>query len=276
MAGEAIYNYEKRSDYMLGAIAGDIIGSVYEHHNVKNKQFVLLSSHAYFTDDTVLTVALADTLLNGTPYVQNLVTYYQRYPDAGFGGFFIRWANSGDSRPYNSFGNGSAMRVSPVGFAFNDLETVMAEAEKSAAVTHNHPEGIKGAQATAAAIWHARRRHSKAEIKAYIESTFGYGLDSHLDDIRQTYHYDVTCQGSVPQAIIAFLESTDFEDAIRNAISIGGDSDTLACITGGIAEAFYRGVPKPILDFVYQKLDTRLAATVDLFVQRFQTPADSV
>jgi ADP-ribosylglycohydrolase len=251
---------------MLGAVAGDVIGSVYEHHNVLSKKFDLFSPDAFFTDDTVLTVALADTLLHGTPYLDNLILYYNRYPGAGFGGYFVRWVNSGDRRPYYSFGNGSAMRVSPVGFAFNDLETVLREAEKSAEVTHNHPEGIKGAQATAAAIWHARQRHNKMEIKSYIESYFGYNLSRRLDDIRLVYNYNETCQGSVPEAIIAFLESTDFEDAIRNAISIGGDSDTIACITGGIAEAYYGGVPEAIRKFTLAKLDQQLTDVVSEFI----------
>jgi ADP-ribosylglycohydrolase len=254
---------------MLGAIGGDIIGSVYEHHNVRSKDFELLSADAFFTDDTVLTVALADSLLYGKPYLQNLIAYYHLYPNAGYGGYFIRWVLSNDTRPYNSFGNGSAMRVSPVGFAFDELDTVLVEAEKSAAVTHNHPEGIKGAQATAAAIWHARQKHSKTELKTYIESTFGYNLSGRLDEIRQTYQYDVTCQGSVPQAIIAFLESTDYEDAIRNAISIGGDSDTIACITGGIAGAFYGEVPEHIKSFVFDRLDPFLTKTVKEFITHY-------
>jgi ADP-ribosylglycohydrolase len=255
---------------MLGAIAGDIIGSVYEHHNVLHKDFELLCKEAFFTDDTVLTVALADTLLSGVPYMDNLIAYYNRYPGAGFGGYFVRWVNSGNTRPYNSYGNGSAMRVSPVGFAFDDLEMVLTEAENSAAVTHNHPEGIKGAQATAAAIWHARQGHSKAEIKAYIESQFGYNLSDWLDDIRPVYSYNETCQGTVPEAIIAFLESNDFEDAIRNAISIGGDSDTLACITGGIAEAFYGGVPEVIQEFALNKLDEPLKRIVKEFYNKYK------
>jgi len=254
---------------MLGAIAGDVIGSIYEHQNVLHKQFELLSKEAFFTDDTVLTVALADAILHGTPYVDNLITYYNHYPGAGFGGYFVRWVNSGDRRPYNSFGNGSAMRVSPVGYAFKDLKRVLSEAEQSAAVTHNHPEGIKGAQATAAATWHARQKHEKLEIKNYIESQFGYDLSRRLEDIRPVYKYNETCQGSVPEAIIAFLESTDFEDAIRNAISIGGDSDTLACITGGIAEAYYGGVPNHIREFTLAKLDQRLNSVVSAFINKY-------
>lgn len=252
---------------MLGAIAGDIIGSVYEHHNVRHKDFTLLSKDAFFTDDTVMTIALADSLLHRIPFLDNLIAYYHRYPAAGFGGYFVRWVNSGDTRPYNSYGNGSAMRVSPVGFMYNDIDSVLSEAENSAAVTHNHPEGIKGAQATAAAILLARQHLSKPEIQTSLEDTFGYKLNEPLDDIRQTYKYNETCQGSVPQAIIAFLESTDYEDAIRNAISIGGDSDTIACISGGIAEAFYGGIPDPIRDFALNKLDTPLKRVVDEFYE---------
>ncbi len=254
---------------MLGAIAGDIIGSIYEHHNVKHKDFILLSTEAFFTDDTVLTVALADSLLNKIPYVDNLKHYYHRYPAAGFGGYFIRWANSEDTRPYNSFGNGSAMRVSPVGFAFNDLQTVLMEAKRSAEVTHNHPEGIKGAQATATAIFLARNKANKSEIKAFIETTFSYNLSASLDEIRPFYQYNETCQESVPQAIIAFLQSDSYEDAIRNVISIGGDSDTLACITGGIAEAFYGELPVEIKEFTLHKLDQSLQGIINDFYGRY-------
>ena len=254
---------------MLGAIAGDIIGSVYEHHNVKRKDFHLLSPDAFFTDDTVLTVALADALLTKTPYVDKLKQFYRSYPNAGFGGYFIRWAGSSDTQPYNSFGNGAAMRVSPVAYAFENLSSVLLEAERSSAVTHNHPEGIKGAQATAVAIFLARKNTGRQEIKAYIETNFGYELDDRLDDIRITYEYNETCQGSVPQAIIAFLESDSYEDAIRNAISIGGDSDTLACITGGIAAAFYGGIPETIARFALGKLDDALSGIVKNFEQRW-------
>jgi len=254
---------------MLGAIAGDIIGSVYEHHNVKHKDFILLSPDAFFTDDSVLTVSLADTLLNNIPYVNNLKSYYRRYPDAGFGGYFIRWARSKDSQSSNSFGNGSVMRVSPIGFVFDDLQTVLMEAERSAAVTHNHPEGIKGAQATAAAIFLARQKTSKSEIKVYIETNFGYDLNDRLDHIRLTFEYNGTCQGSVPQAIIALLESTSYEDAIRNAITIGGDSDTLACITGGIAEACYGGLLRVIKDFTNNKLDEHIKGIVSDFYGQY-------
>ena len=250
---------------MLGAIAGDIIGSIYEWDNIKTTEFQLFDPGCFFTDDTVLTVALADSILCGEPYVKKLKEYYHRYPYSGYGSAFRAWARSSNSEPYNSFGNGSAMRVSPVGFAYDTLDAVLHEAELSAAVTHNHPEGIKGAQAVAAAIFLARTGSSQAEIKSYVETTFGYDLSQPLDAIRPGYQFNETCQGSVPQAITAFLESTGFEDALRKAISIGGDSDTIACIVGGIAQAFYKGVPKAIEERVYQIVDARLLDVVVRF-----------
>jgi len=258
---------------MLGAIAGDIIGSIYEWKNIKIKYFPLFSSKSEFTDDTVLTVAVADAILNNKDnnkdYVSNFKTYYRRYPGAGYGGMFHQWARSDRSEPYNSWGNGSAMRVSPVGFAFDTLDQVLLEAKKSAEVTHNHPEGIKGAQATAAAVFLGRTDHSKDQIKSYIESEFGYDLSQILDQIRPTYKFNESCQGTVPQAITAFLESTDFEDAIRNAVSLGGDTDTLTCITGGIAEAFYGGVPKAISEEVYTRLDPHLRKITEQFITKY-------
>jgi ADP-ribosylglycohydrolase len=260
---------------MLGAIAGDIIGSVFEHNNTKSTDFPLFSPRSFFTDDTVLTVALADSILHQAPYVDKLKEYYFLYPHAGYGGFFHQWARSAESRPYNSFGNGSAMRVSPVGFASPDLDTVLREAESSAAVTHNHPEGIKGAQAAAAAIFLARTGASKVEIKGYIEKTFNYNLSRPFTEIWQTYRYNESCQETVPEAITAFLVSRDFEDAIRKAVSLGGDSDTLACITGGIAEAFYGGVPAVIQAKGFQILDTRLSRIVCKFYEQFNMKLDS-
>lgn len=172
-------------------------------------------------------------------------------------------------QPYNSFGNGSAMRVSPVGYAYDDLDTVLREAERSAVVTHNHSEGIKGAQAVSAAIFQARSGKTKAEIKEYIQNAYGYDLSPTLDSIRPTYRFDETCQGSVSQVVIAFLESTGFEDAIRKAISIGGDSDTIACITGSIAQAYYGGIPPEIEEKVYKTLDERLGKITRLFQEKF-------
>lgn len=254
---------------MLGALGGDIIGSVYERNNIKRENFPLFSPACRFTDDSVLTIALADSILHQEPYVEKLKSYYQWYPGAGYGGNFHRWAKSESMDPYNSWGNGSAMRVSPVGWSFNDLDTVLLEAKKSAAVTHNHPEGIKGAQATVAAIFLARQGDSKAQIKSYIEENFAYDLTDTLENLRVHYDFDVSCQGSVPQAIIAFLNSEGYEDAVRKAISIGGDSDTIACIAGGIAEAFYGGVPEMIIEKTYTYLDDRLTSITEVFCQRY-------
>ncbi len=250
---------------MIGAIAGDIIGSVFERRNVKTTDFELFNPGSRFTDDTVLTVAVADCILNGKDYAVTIKEYGRRYPDAGYGGNFIRWLFSKSLKPYYSYGNGSAMRVSPVGFAFASLETVLAEAERSAAVTHNHPEGIKGAQTVAAAVFMARQGRARDEIKNYLAGRFGYDLKQTLDEIRPRYRFDVSCQGSVPQAIIAFLESEDYEDAVRKAVSIGGDSDTIACITGGIAQAFYGSVPSFIEEKVRRMLPGDLPAVVDAF-----------
>ena len=254
---------------MIGAIAGDIIGSVYENNNIKTKEFPLFNPNCRFTDDTVLTVAVADVLLNSGNYTEQLKDYCRRYPYAGYGMNFHNWALSSQTKPYNSWGNGSAMRVSPIGFVFDDLDSVLCEAKRSAEVTHNHPEGIKGAQATATAIFLARTKKDKKLIKSYIATTFGYDLDFSLDLIRPDYQFHVSCQGSVPQAIVAFLEATDFEDAIRNAISIGGDSDTIACITGGIAQAFYGEVPKAIAQPTLDLLDRPLRQITEAFTNEY-------
>lgn len=256
---------------MIGAIAGDIIGSVYEGFPIKTTEFELFTSNSRFTDDTVLTVAVADCILNGKDYAKTFKEYGRLYPNAGYGGMFRHWLRSDGLGPYNSFGNGSAMRVNPVGFAFDTLEKVLSEAKRSAEVTHNHPEGIKGAQAVAGAIFLARNHETKEEIKKYIESRFGYDLSQTLEEIRPNYSFDETCQGSVPQAIISFLESGSYEDAIRKAISLGGDSDTLACMTGGIAEAFYGGVPEHIENKVMEILDDRLREITLKFRKKYCT-----
>lgn len=254
---------------MLGAIAGDIIGSVYEWNNIKTKEFPLISPDCFFTDDSVLTIALAEAILTGEPYDRKLRQYYHAYPDRGYGGSFKQWAETPEAEPYNSWGNGAAMRISPAGFIATNIHEVFRLAEQYTAVTHNHPEGIKGAQATAAAIYLARTGRSKAEIAAYVRTTFSYDLSRHVDEIRPDYTFDVSCQGTVPQAIRAFLDSTDYEDAIRTAISLGGDSDTLACITGGIAQAFYGEIPSAVEELVYAVLDEPLAQVVRAFVERF-------
>jgi ADP-ribosylglycohydrolase len=257
---------------MLGSIAGDIIGSVYEHRPIKTTNFSLFHPRCRFTDDTVLTVALADSLLHGTRFVDLLKQYYRAYPNAGYGGSFHQWAQSERSDAYGSWGNGLAMRASPVGFAFGTLEEVLDRAKQSAEVTHDHPEGIKGAQAVASAVFLARTGKTKEEIKHYAETTFGYHLDTPLDVIRPKYEFHVSCQKSVPQAIRAFLESDDFEDAGRKAISLGGDSDTLACMAGGIAQAFYGGVPEVIRLRVYGILDDDLADVARKFTEEFGCP----
>jgi ADP-ribosylglycohydrolase len=254
---------------MLGAIAGDVIGSVHEGARTKTKSFPLLTPDSAFTDDTVLTVAVADCLMKRGNYIDALHDYFHHYPDAGYGGTFFLWASSRRREPYQSWGNGSAMRVSPVAWACSTLDEVLAEAKRSAEVTHDHEQGIRGAQATAAALFLARTGASKEQLRSAIEDRFGYFLDERLDEIRPTYHFDVSCQGSVPQSILAFLESNDFEDAIRNAISLGGDADTMACIAGAIAEAFYGGVPKPIAEAVLERLDDRLRKVVVEFRERF-------
>ena len=230
---------------MLGAILGDYIGSVYERFNIKSEDFPLFRDDCRFTDDTVLTVAVADVLMNNKDYATTIKEYSRKYPLAGYGGNFINWVDSDNMQGYNSWGNGSAMRVSSVGWLFNSMEEVMSEAKRSAEVTHNHPNGIKGAQAIACCIFWARTSLfsmeplAKDDIKRKIEKHFEYDLNRTIDEIRPTYEFDVSCEGSVPEAIIAFLESKDIESCIRKAISIGGDSDTIAAMAGGIAEAFY-------------------------------------
>ena len=240
---------------MTGAIAGDIIGSVYEFDNIKTTDFPLFTNESDYTDDTIMTVAVADWLLNGGDLAKVMQRYGREYPypTGGYGGRFSGWLREKDPLPYNSWGNGSAMRVSAVGWMFDSLEKTLEVAKETAIVTHNHPEGIKGAQATAAAIYLARTGKSKQDIKQYIETTFSYDLGRTCDEIRPFYRFNESCQGTVPEAIIAFLDSSDFEDAIRLAVSLGGDSDTLACITGGIAEAFY-GIPEDIEKQVSDKL----------------------
>ncbi len=253
---------------MIGAIAGDIIGSVYEWNPIKTTEFPLFGNGCHFTDDSVLTIALADYILHGGEWTEVLKTYANRYPDAGYGANFYAWMRSRESKPYNSWGNGSAMRVSAVGFAFPTIDKVLEEAEKSAIVTHDHPEGVKGAQATAAAIFLARQKKTKPEVKAYIESQFGYELDEPIDSIREWYEFDVSCQGTMPPAIRAFYEAENFEQAIRLAVSLGGDSDTLACITGGIAQAYY-GIPDDIRNKCLTYLDEHLLSVVQEFCTRF-------
>lgn len=254
---------------MIGAIAGDIIGSVHERAGTKTKDFPLFDPDCRFTDDTVLTVAVAAKMLHGGDYVDLFHEYFHAFPDAGYGGNFTRWATQRHRRPYQSWGNGSAMRVSPVGIVCRSLEEVLLQARQSAEVTHDHPEGVRGAQATAVAIFLARTGCPKSGIKTHIEREFGYDLSARLDDLRETCSFDLSCRGSVPPSIIAFLESDGYEDALRNAISLGGDADTMACITGGIAAAFYGGLPEAIRARALEMLDVRLRRVVEEFTARF-------
>ncbi len=254
---------------MFGAIAGDVIGSVYEQKHVKVTDFPLFSEASRFTDDSVMTVAVADALLQDQPYDENLRAYFRHYPKAGYGYLFSAWGRGEIAEPYQSFGNGSAMRVSPVAYVHDDLDSVLAEAEASAAVTHDHPDGVAGAKAVAAAIFLARSGADKAAIKAYLDETFAYDLDRRLDDMRPDYRFDATCPGSVGEAILAFLESTDFESAVRLAVSLGGDADTQAAIAGSIAEAHYEGVPAAIEAEVFARLDDRLAWVTRNFRARY-------
>ena len=255
--------------FLCGAMAGDMIGSFYEFNATKKTDFYMFTPFSSFTDDTVMTVANADWLMTGDSLMGIMQDYGNRYPHAGYGGMFRNWLREEEPKPYNSFGNGSAMRVSPVGWAFDTLEETLEAAKQSAEVTHNHPEGIKGAQATAACIYLARTGRTKQEIKEYIEQTFGYNLNRTCDEIRSDYHFDVTCQGSVPESIIAFLESTDFENAVRLAVSLGGDADTMGAITGGIAEAYYGSVPKHIRKEVLKRLPNDFIGVMSKFYQKF-------
>ena len=258
---------------MYGAILGDIIGSPYEFdRGSKTKDFPLFSKGSYFTDDTVMTIAVAEAFM-GAPddedlirqrLIQSMQKWGHRYPGAGYGVRFSGWLHSKDPQPYNSWGNGSAMRVAAVAWLYDDLDTVRRMARVSADVTHNHPEGIKGAEATAAAIFLGRTGHSKAEIKNYIETEFHYDLSRTCDEIRPAYHHVESCQETVPEAITAFLEGDSFVDVIRTAVSLGGDCDTLTCIAGSIAEGFY-GVPESLKQECRNRLTKELRAILDRF-----------
>jgi ADP-ribosylglycohydrolase len=256
---------------LQAAIAGDIIGSVYEWNAEKSTNFPLFSAESRFTDDTVMTIAIAEVCLNPleTNYVQSMKNWGRKYPNAGYGGAFGSWLQAADSQPYGSWGNGSAMRVSAIGWAFDSLQSTMDAAAASAAVTHNHPEGIKGAQATAAAIFLARTGAPKAIIGDFISDEFGYDLNRRLDEIRLVYKFDVSCQGSVPEALLAFLESDDYEHAIRLAVSLGGDADTQACIAGSVAGAFYREMPPEIEAQAWERLPEEMRAVVEAFTGKF-------
>lgn len=264
---------------MIGAIYGDVVGSVYEYNNIKTKEFELFPSNAMRTDDTVMTVAVADAILRcesleDTEYFKKVLTetiseYVDKYPCEDYGGGFWRWARGESKKPYGSFGNGSAMRVAPVAWCANTLEKTIELAKASAEITHNHEEGIKGAVVTAGAAFLARKGASMDEIKSFVSKY--YNIDFTLDEIRDTYKYDVTCQGTVPQSMQAFFESVSFEDAIRNAISIGGDSDTLAAITGAVAEAYY-GIELDQKSTTLTYLEMEFLDVIFDFQERFMMP----
>lgn len=260
---------------MYGAILGDIIGSPYEFdRGDKTKNFPLFSEYSDYTDDTVMTLAVAEAFYDAINVeddewrkkrlISGMQKFGRRHPDAGYGSKFRRWLKDRNPKAFGSYGNGSAMRASAIGWLYDDFDTILKMAKLSAEVTHNHPEGIKGAQATAAAIFLARTGYTKEEIKEYTQTLFDYDLSRSCDAIRPTYHHDESCQRTVPEAIIAFLESTGFEDAIRNAVSLGGDCDTLTCITGSIAEAFY-GVP----EYLKQECRKRLPRDMKEVLMRF-------
>ncbi len=250
---------------MLGAIIGDIIGSAYEADPADRFDFELFHPAATFTDDSVLTIAVADAILNQYPYADAFRKWARQYPAAGYGGAFARWFMKDGAGPYYSWGNGSAMRVGPVGFAFGTESEVIDQATASALPTHNHPEGVKGAQAVALSIYMSRIGHSRREIRKTVERRFGYDLNRSLDDIRPTYGFDISCQGSVPESIIAFLESEDVESAIRNAVFLRGDADTMACIAGGIAQAFYGEIPEWMIRKARGHLPEDMLKVVDAF-----------
>jgi len=260
---------------MIGAILGDIIGSPYEFDlGNKTKDFPLFSARSQFTDDTVMTLAVARAFMDAGPdaddetirqhMIRSMRELAKRYPHAGYGGRFRWWLTAPDPQPYNSWGNGSAMRVSSAAWLFHDLTGVLRAAKLSAEVTHNHPEGIKGAQATAAAIFMARTGYSKAEIRQYIAETFDYDLSRTCDEIRPSYHHVESCQETVPEAITAFLEGENFEDVIRTAVSLGGDCDTLTAIAGSIAEGFY-GIPEELKKECMNRLPEDLREIVEQF-----------
>ena len=269
MSEETKIGRKSTPNCLLGAVAGDVIGSVYEYNAPKSTEFELFTPSSRITDDSILTIAVADAIVNRRSYLDCVREYALKYPGSGYGGYFRRWMFSANPQPYNSYGNGSAMRVSPVGWAFDTLEETLRQAEASAAITHNHPEGIKGAQAVALAIFRARNGANKDQIRSEITKRFGYDLSFTLDEIRPGYRFDETCQKTVPPAIVAFLESNDFEDAIRKAISLGGDADTLAAISGSIAEAYYGSVPEEIVENVSIRIPYELWDVIEQFSKQF-------
>ena len=258
---------------IIGAICGDIIGSSREKKKKKTKDFSLYDGYSTFTDDTVMTLAIASWLIKDKSSKEVLISEIRKfglkYPNAGYGGMFMNWLNQDNPEPYGSWANGSAMRVSPVSWVADSLEESQKLAKMSAIVTHNHPEGIKGALATNDAIYMARNSFSKEKIKKHIEDNYRYGLNRKLDDIRSDYKFDVSCKGSVPESIICFLEAKDYEDTIRNAVSLGGDADTQAAIAGGIASAYW-DVPSYIAARGIKRLDYNLLEVFLEFREKYE------
>ena len=252
---------------MLGV--GDVIGSFFEHHPTKRMDFDLFSEDSCFTDDSVLTVAVADWILHEGELREYFYDYVERYPGAGYGGTFRNWALCRDVEPYGSWGNGSAMRVSPIGYSETTLAGTLRRAEQSAAVTHNHPDGILGACAVAGCVFIARTGGSKSDVIDFVDSEIGYAVDTPIDQLRAFYSFDVSCNCSVPHSIRAFLESSSFEDAVRLAVSMGGDADTMACIAGSIAEPFYGGVPEALRAPAMERLDDQLVLTIQAFRRKY-------
>ncbi|TYB33568.1 MAG: ADP-ribosylglycohydrolase family protein [Flexistipes sinusarabici] len=253
---------------MIGAIIGDIVGSPYESGWMNKENFELFRKNSVFTDDTVLTVAVADAILSGVEYEDKIREYANQYRGRRFGKRFKKWLEFQVKN--DSFGNGSAMRVSPIGFAFKREDKVLEEAEKSAACSHNHPEAIKGAKAIALSVYMAKNGYSKEEIRSRITDQFGYDINRNVDEIRPDYFFDSTCKGSVGEAIVAFLDSKDYEDAIRKAVSLGGDADTLACMAGGIAQAYYKKIPEYILDEAWERISSTFCDIIEKFHEAYK------
>ena len=254
---------------MKGAIIGDIIGSTYEFNPTKDYNFELFAKGMTFTDDTVLTIAVTDSILNNITYDKTIYDWGNRYTGRGYGFRFSKWLANPNPQPYNSFGNGSAMRVSPVGLAYPTISKVLKHAELSAVCSHNHPEGIKGAQAVALAIHLACQGHDKTTIKLEIEERIGYDLSESYQSIHDRYDFDETCQGSVPEALIAFFESTDFESAIRLTVSLGGDADTQAAMAGAIAEAYYKEIPEKFIQTCMPRLTEEMSTLLDKLYKKY-------
>ena len=256
-----------RSIALMGAICGDIMGSPYTYWRARTKKYDFnpFPPRGRFTDDTVMSIAVADWIMHGGNLSKIMQKWGRKYPNAGFGGMFKKWLEEENPEPYNSFGNGSAMRVSPVGCAFDTFEETLEKAKESADVTHNHPEGVKGAQATAAAIFMARTGKSKEEIKKYVSEAFGYNLNRTCDEIRPKYKFDASCQGSVPESIICFLSSNDYEDCVRLAVSMGGNADTMGAIAGSVAAAYYGDIPEMIFKKCLSKLPEDIKEIIEEF-----------